>query len=119
VNLIALCVAYQSTQVVLVDLSKFAVTLNPADMVATAYETGAPNTTTGFSGTNCIICGGVTVPNLKGFALAAHDGYRFYAYPTAGGAMTLTAAYILGVPISENFAIDPQGSRIISPSYRW
>jgi hypothetical protein len=116
-NLITLCVAYQSTQVVLVDLSKFAVTLNPADMVATAYETGAPNTSTGFSGTNCIICGGVTVPNRNGFVVTAHDGYRFYAYPAAGGPTTLAPAHIYAVPISENFAVDPQGSRIISPSY--
>jgi hypothetical protein len=79
-NLLAICMNYQSTSVAVLDFSRFSTTFNVSDIVEHEFDTGAPNTQSGFSGGQCTLCGVVAVPAMKSFVVSAFDGYRVYAY---------------------------------------
>ena len=117
VNLTAVCINYQSSTVAILDLSKFATTLNVADIRESEFDTGAPSTTTSFSGVSCLLCGAVAVPGLKSFVVAAYDGYRVYAYPAAGAASPLTPAKTYAIPITENFVVSNVTNSLFSADY--
>ncbi len=116
VNLVAVCMNYFSATVAVLDLSKFATTLNVADIVEREFGTGVSGTTR-FSGVTCTLCGVIAVPALKAFIVSASDGYRVYAYPAAGAAGTLTPSSTYAIPITENFAVSNVLNALVSPDY--
>ncbi|MDE2564342.1 MAG: hypothetical protein KGL50_01035 [Burkholderiales bacterium] len=120
VNLVAVCMNYSSATVALLDLSRFATSLNTADIAVREFDTGAPATlTTTFSGSpGCRLCGLVSVPALKAFVVAAYDGYRVYGYPAAGAASPLVPTRIYTVPVTENFALSNAHAWLVSPDYK-
>ncbi|MDR0780318.1 MAG: hypothetical protein LBF16_06435 [Pseudomonadales bacterium] len=119
VNQKAVCYNYSSTKVAILDLAKFATTLNVADIDVKEFDTGAPANYTGFSGVSCILCGAMALSQQESFVVSAYDGYRVYSYPaaTTAAGTTLTAAKIYAMPISENFAFSTTYQWLISPDY--
>ena len=118
-NLTAICINYSSSKVAVLNFTKFVTTFNIADIGEAEYDTGVPQSTTAFSGAQCIICGVVAVPSLQSFAVSAFDGYHVYAYPGANTAenTTLTPSSVYPVPIAENFTLSNAKNWLISPDY--
>ncbi len=119
----AVCIALNSPQLAVLDLSRFVATLNPADVaVQTVTLSDISNlATASFSGDTCLTCGVVIVPNASTpgaaqIVVSASDGYHVYGYPAAG-ASTITAGKVYNIPISENLAVDVAHDRLIAPDY--
>lgn len=116
------CIQLQSTQVAILDLSKFASTGDSADVTQGLVTlSDLPDTSTVFSGDDCVDCGVVSMPNVSKpsagqFIVAGYDGYHVYNYPAAGEA-TATAASVYNVPISENLSVDTTRNWVIAPGY--
>jgi len=115
--LVVSCISYNSTKLAFLDVSRFAASLNTADITATEFESGAPNTLTSFSGGSCVFCGIVALTGRGQIVVAAHGGYRVYAYPASGAASPLVPAASDEVPITENFAADPTRQWIAASEY--
>ncbi len=117
INLVAVCINNTGTSVAVLDLSKFAASLNIADIGESEPGTGAPTSTTSFTAGPCTICGVVVVPSIKSFVVSAFDGYRVYGYPAAGAASPLTPAATYAIPISENFSVSSAQGLLLSADY--
>ena len=115
--LVVSCISYHSTKLAFLDVSRFAASLNTADITATEFESGAPTDLTPFSGGSCVFCGIVALTGRGEIVVAAHDGYRVYRYPGSGAASPLVPAATYNVPITENFAADPTRQWIAAPEY--
>jgi len=116
-KLIVTCISYDSTKLAFLDVAKFATTLSVADIKASEFESGAPATSTSFSGGSCVLCGIVAVTGQGQVVVSAFDGYRVYAYPAAGAASPLTPVQSYAVPVTENFAVDPVRLYIAASEY--
>ena len=119
-----------SANLAVLDLSKFATSLNPADITVQSVTLSdiASQSSSSFSGDNCLACGVMTVPNPANpsagqILVSSADGYHVYGYPSAG-ASTMIASHVYNVPIGENMAValangtTQPDNYLIAPDYR-
>ncbi|WP_459894497.1 hypothetical protein [Hydrogenobaculum acidophilum] len=115
------CIQYDSNQVAILDLSKFATTGNTSDIATNIYTlSDLPLQATIFSGDSCTDCGVATMPNISNpfagqFIVAGYDGYHVYNYPSSTGTSSITAATVYSMSIGENMSVDPTRRWIIAP----
>jgi hypothetical protein len=110
----AVCIGYGSPRVLVLDLARFAETLQVLDVGKQEIDSGAGNTPVVFSGAGCIVCGVATDAGQGRFIIGGVGGFRVFGY----GSATATARY--DIPVGENFAFLPRSdghSLIIAPEY--
>ncbi len=111
----AICIGYGSSKIAILDLTKFATTLNAADIqVPTEIDTGIGRTTNIYSGGECGLCGVAADVGKSRYVVGGVGGFRVYQY----GKMTPDAIY--NIPVGENFGFLAQPtstSYILAPEY--
>ena len=113
-NAKAVCVGFTSSRVAVLDLAKFADSLQISDVGVQEFDSGAGSVPIKFSGATCIICGIAADVGKQRFVIGGAGGYRVFNY----GATTASAVY--DIPVGENFAFLPQttaSSYIVAPEY--
>lgn len=113
-NLRTVCIGYGSSEVAVLDLSKFVTSLQILDIGLQEFDSGAGSVPNVYSGGSCIVCGVAADIGKKRFILGGAGGFRVFDY----GSTTPTAVY--PIPVGENFAFLPQSggaSVIVAPEY--
>ena len=113
-DLKSVCVGFASSKVAVVDLLKFATTLQISDIGVQEFDSGAGSVPIRFSGNTCVICGIAADVGKRRFVIGGAGGYRVFNYGST------SAAAVYDIPVGENFAFLPQigaPSYIVAPEY--
>lgn len=113
-NLRTVCIGYGSSEIAVLDLSKFVSSLQILDIGLQEFDSGAGSVPNVYSGGSCILCGVAADIGKKRFIVGGAGGFRVFDY----GSTTPTAVY--PIPVGENFAFLPQtggASVIVAPEY--
>ena len=113
-NLRTVCIGYGSSEIAVLDLSKFVTSLQILDIGLREFDSGAGSVPNVYSGGSCIVCGVAADIGKKRFIVGGAGGFRVFDY----GSTTPTAVY--PIPVGENFAFLPQtsgASVIVAPEY--
>ncbi len=113
-NLRTVCIGYGSSQIAVMDLSKFVNSLQILDIGLQEFDSGAGNVPNVYSGASCILCGVAPDIGKKRFVVGGAGGFRVFDYGST------SAAAVYDIPVGENFAFLPQAggtSYIVAPEY--
>ncbi|ODV11388.1 MAG: hypothetical protein ABT20_05905 [Rubrivivax sp. SCN 70-15] len=113
-NLRTVCIGYGSSEIAVLDLSKFVGSLQISDIRLTEFDSGAGSVPNVYSGASCILCGVAADIGKKRFIVGGAGGFRVFDYGST------SAAAVYDIPVGENFAFLPQAggaSVIVAPEY--